>query len=186
MSGGKCLDVSGAALEMGPMSFSTLAEGSPISSGGSASMEVSRVWGSGRCLDVDQANGNVIIWDCHGGSNQQWAFDPVDQKPRPNPSQLVFIQNGQDVLDVEGATNVDGANIISYAKNHGWNQKWSLVRYSISNGRVIYLIRNERGKCLDVGGANTGNGSNVILYTCRGEPNQLWWVHSDGSIQGFG
>ena len=30
--------------------------------------------------------------------------------------ELFFIQNGQDVLDVEGATNVDRANIISYAK----------------------------------------------------------------------
>ena len=46
-------------------------------------MEVSRGLGSGRCLDVDQANGNVIIWDCHGGSNQQWAFKAVFPTPLP-------------------------------------------------------------------------------------------------------
>ncbi|WP_189009360.1 RICIN domain-containing protein [Paenibacillus marchantiophytorum] len=32
-----------------------------------------------------------------------------------------------DLLDVRGASSSDGANVIQWPSNYGWNQEWELV-----------------------------------------------------------
>src|SRR5690606_31355097 len=79
--------------------------------------------GSNRCLDVDgasQSNGaQVHIWDCHGGTNQQWT--------------------------------------------------------ATSSGE----LRVYGGKCLDVNGAGTADGTAVIIWDCNGQNNQRWTLNAD-------
>jgi hypothetical protein len=113
---------------------------------------------SGRCLDVpggSTANGvQPIIWDCHGGTNQQWTI------------------TGQTVRALgkclDGPLN-SGAGV----KAQLWdctgaaNQQWNLG----ADG----TIRNvQSGLCLDVDRAGTANGSLAILWTCTGAANQRW------------
>ena len=53
---------------------------------------------SGRCLDANElgtANGtNVILWDCHGQSNQQW------KSPEPPPSTPPTPPTGAGPCDI--------------------------------------------------------------------------------------
>ncbi|GAA4263304.1 extracellular catalytic domain type 1 short-chain-length polyhydroxyalkanoate depolymerase [Dactylosporangium darangshiense] len=113
---------------------------------------------SGRCLDVpggSTANGTQpIIWDCHGGANQQWTVSGAT------------VQSLGKCLDAP-------LNATAGVKAQLWdctgaaNQQWSVG----ADG----TIRNaQSGLCLDVNHAATANGSTVILWTCTGAANQRW------------
>jgi poly(hydroxyalkanoate) depolymerase family esterase len=113
---------------------------------------------SGRCLDVpggSTANGTQpIIWDCHGGTNQQWTV-------------------GGGSIQALGKCLDSPTNATAGVKAQLWdctgaaNQQWSIG----SDG----TIRNaQSGLCLDVNRAATANGSTVILWTCTGAANQRW------------
>jgi alpha-galactosidase len=124
---------------------------------------VSRIQGvgSGRCLDVNgasQVNGTrVVIWDCHGQSNQQWTSTGVGEL-------RVF---GNKCLDVNNNGTADGTSVIIWDCNGQNNQKW---RFN-TDGSITALGAN---KCLDVSGASTANGANLQIWTCNGAANQRW------------
>ncbi|WP_243705963.1 RICIN domain-containing protein [Micromonospora sp. KC721] len=114
---------------------------------------------AGRCLDVDNsatANGTAtLIWDCHGGTNQQ------------------ISQQGQTLrilgkcLDLP--TNaVNGTRVQIWDCHGGTNQQWTFNgNGTISNGRSPSL-------CLDVNNGGTANGTAVIVWGCHGNANQRW------------
>ena len=113
---------------------------------------------SGRCLDVpggSTANGTQpIIWDCHGGTNQQWTVTGATVRALGKCLDSP-LNSGAGVKaqlwDCTGAAN----------------QQWSLG----TDG----TIRNvQSGLCLDVDRAGTANGSLAILWTCTGAANQRW------------
>jgi poly(hydroxyalkanoate) depolymerase family esterase len=113
---------------------------------------------SGRCLDVpggSSANGTQPnIWDCHGGTNQQWAV------------------SGQTIRSLgkclDAPTNATaGVKAQLWDCNGQTNQQWNL--------NADGTIRNvQSGLCLDVNHAATANGSPVILWTCTASANQRW------------
>ncbi|WP_083502420.1 ricin-type beta-trefoil lectin domain protein [Sphaerimonospora mesophila] len=117
--------------------------------------------GSGRCLDVDgasQTNGaQTLIWDCHGGVNQQWTSTSAGE----------LRVYGNKCLDVSGAGTADGSSVIIWDCNGQNNQKWRLN----SDGTITAVGAN---KCLDVSGYGTTNGSKVHIWTCHGGTNQQW------------
>jgi hypothetical protein len=117
--------------------------------------------GSGRCLDVpnlSQTNGTqVVIWDCNGGANQQWA--------QTSSGQLQVY--GTKCLDALNHATTPGAPVGIWDCNGGANQRWTLN----SDGTVVGV---ESGLCLDVTGAGTANGTKVELWTCNGGSNQRW------------
>jgi lysophospholipase L1-like esterase len=113
---------------------------------------------SGRCLDVpggSSANGTQpIIWDCHGGANQQWAISGQT------------IQSAGKCLD--SPTNATaGTKAQLWACSGAANQRWNLN----ANGTISNA---QSGLCLDVNGASTANGATVILWTCTAAANQRW------------
>jgi len=114
---------------------------------------------SNRCLDVNggsQTDGtNVIIWDCHGGTNQQWTV-------ASNKQISVF---GNKCLDAPGTSA--GARIRIMTCGSGTNQQWNVN----PDGTITGV---QSGLCLDVTGAATANGSAVELWTCTGGSNQQW------------
>ncbi|MER6791376.1 ricin-type beta-trefoil lectin domain protein [Amycolatopsis mediterranei] len=128
-------------------------------SGGSGG--VLRGAGSNRCLDVpgvSQADGTRLqIWDCNGGTNQQWAA-------LSNGALQVY---GSKCLDVPGHATASGTRVQIYTCNGGANQQWRLG----SDGTVIGV---ESGLCLDVTGAATANATPVAIATCNGGTNQKW------------
>jgi hypothetical protein len=117
--------------------------------------------GSGRCLDVSgasQTDGtNVQIWDCNGGTNQQWTLTDSNQ----------LTVYGNKCLDVPGHATTAGTRPVIWSCNGGTNQQWRVN----SDGTVVAV---ESGLCLDVSGAGTANGTAVQLWNCTGGNNQKW------------
>jgi hypothetical protein len=117
--------------------------------------------GSGRCLDVpgaSQTEGtNVQIWDCNGGTNQQWTLTDNNQ----------LTVYGNKCLDVPGHATTAGTRPVIWACNGGTNQQWRVN----ADGTIVAV---ESGLCLDVSGGATANGTAVQLWDCNGGSNQKW------------
>ncbi|MEV0661749.1 endo-1,4-beta-xylanase [Actinomadura luteofluorescens] len=113
--------------------------------------------GSGRCLDVPNAgtaDGTQLqLWDCHGGTNQQWTSTSAGE----------LRVYGDKCLDAAGTGN--GAKVQIYSCWGGDNQKWRLN----SDGSIVGV---QSGLCLDAAGS--ANGSQIQLYSCWNGSNQLW------------
>ena len=122
---------------------------------------------NGKCLDVDsggfnaRANGGrVQLWDCHGGSNQQWHLEGT----------AIVAANGK-CLDADGGpyqSRSNGARVQVWDCHGGPNQQW---RHAGGN------ILSTNGKCLDVNGGEfnaRSNGAHITLWDCNGGPNQRW------------
>jgi hypothetical protein len=119
---------------------------------------------SSRCLDVTGAStaagSPTIIWDCHGGVNQQWT--------RTASGELRVF--GSSCLDVEGGRTTNGTAVIIWPCHGGTNQQWSFR----PNGSVVGV---GSGKCLDVTSSGTANGVRVQISDCNGSPAQQWAAH---------
>ncbi|MEV3970647.1 non-reducing end alpha-L-arabinofuranosidase family hydrolase [Streptomyces sp. NPDC050698] len=117
--------------------------------------------GSGRCLDVpgtSQTDGtNVQIWDCHGGTNQQWTLTDDNQ----------LTVYGNKCLDVPGHATTAGTRPVIWSCNGGTNQRWR----ANADGTIVAV---ESGLCLDVSGGATANGTAVQLWNCNGGSGQKW------------
>ncbi|TDC69703.1 1,4-beta-xylanase [Actinomadura sp. GC306] len=113
--------------------------------------------GSGRCLDVPNASTSdgtrLQLWDCHGGTNQQW--EPTDA------GELRVY--GNKCLDAAGTGN--GAGVQIYSCWGGDNQKWRIN----ADGSIVGV---QSGLCLDAAGS--GNGTAIQLYSCWNGDNQRW------------
>jgi hypothetical protein len=105
----------------------------------------------GRCLDVGA--GGVLMWDCHGGANQQWTLNADGT-----------IENGGRCLDVPMGRATRGARLITWDCHGGDNQHFELM----PDG----TIRGPRDFCLDV----QRGTSRVGLWGCHGGDNQQWSV----------
>ncbi|MFC9925841.1 non-reducing end alpha-L-arabinofuranosidase family hydrolase [Streptomyces sp. NPDC127190] len=117
--------------------------------------------GSGRCLDVpgaSQTDGTSLqIYDCWGGTNQQWTLTDSNQ----------LTVYGNKCLDVPGHATTAGTKVEIWSCNGGTNQQWRVN----SDGTVVAV---ESGLCLDVSGGATANGTAVQLWNCAGTDNQKW------------
>ncbi|GAB1332273.1 endo-1,4-beta-xylanase [Streptomyces sennicomposti] len=115
--------------------------------------------GSGRCLDVPNSSTSdgtqVQLWDCHGGTNQQWAQTDAGE----------LRVYGDKCLDAAGTGN--GAKVQIYSCWGGDNQKWRLN----SDGSIVGV---QSGLCLDAVGNGTANGTQLQLYSCSNGSNQRW------------
>ncbi|WP_461711651.1 endo-1,4-beta-xylanase [Streptomyces sp. DSM 41013] len=115
--------------------------------------------GSGRCLDVPDASTSdgtqLQLWDCHSGTNQQWAATDAGE----------LRVYGDKCLDAAGTGN--GSKVQIYSCWGGDNQKWRLN----SDGSVVGV---QSGLCLDAVGNGTANGTLIQLYTCSNGSNQRW------------
>ncbi|AEK46510.1 alpha-N-arabinofuranosidase [Amycolatopsis mediterranei S699] len=117
---------------------------------------------SGRCLDVtgrSQADGALMqVWDCNGGTNQQWTLTALNQ----------LTVYGTKCLDVPGHATAAGTRVQIWSCNGGTNQQWRVN----ADGTVTGV---ESGLCLDVsGGGASANSTPVVLWTCNGQSNQQW------------
>ncbi|MFB9179258.1 carbohydrate-binding protein, partial [Dactylosporangium sucinum] len=78
-------------------------------------------------------------------------------------------QHSGKLVDVNGASTADAAQIIQWAATGGNNQKWQAVD---AGGGAVYLKAVHSGKCLDVTDASTGNGAFLQQFTCNNANNQ--------------
>ncbi|MDG4810655.1 PHB depolymerase family esterase [Micromonospora sp. WMMD1120] len=116
---------------------------------------------AGRCLDVpsrSQTNGvQLTLWDCNGGTNQQWT-------PTSGKQLQVY---GSKCLDAEGNGTAPGTRVIIWTCGGGANQQWNLN----ADGTIAGV---QSGLCLSPNAAGTANGTPVVLASCTGANAQKW------------
>ena len=108
----------------------------------------------GMCLDIRGGGADAILWPCHGGANQQFAF----------------LNGSSGHLGVMGAclstSGREGASLIAAPCQNVPAQRWSLK----GNG----ALTNAQGWCADVE-QRGGQGARVIAWRCMNDaPNQRW------------
>jgi lysophospholipase L1-like esterase len=115
---------------------------------------------SNRCVDVPggtTTNGTQTqLWDCHGGSNQNWAYTAGRQ-----------LVSGNKCLDAAGWGTTNGTQVTIWDCTGGANQQWNVN----SNGTITSALS---GLCLDASGQGTANGTRLVLWSCSGQSNQQW------------
>lgn len=86
------------------------------------------------------------------------------------------------LLEISGASNADGANVVQWPDLGGPNQRW-IIREPI-NG-YYSLINVQSGKALEVYELSTVNGANVVQYDYWQGDSQLWQIldSGDGHVQ---
>jgi hypothetical protein len=116
---------------------------------------------SGRCLDVpnrSQTNGTKLtIWDCNGGTNQQWT----------QTASGAFQVYGTKCLEIPSGVTAAGTQVQIWDCTGAANQQW---RFN-ADGTITSV---STGFCLDVTGQGTANGTAVVVWSCTGGANQRW------------
>ncbi|MDN3637488.1 carbohydrate-binding protein [Simiduia curdlanivorans] len=74
---------------------------------------------SGLCLDADSGSNNVHQWQCFGNQNQRWQVET-----QADGSYIVRTGDGADVLQVNGGSGVNGANVITDSSQNASHQRW--------------------------------------------------------------
>ncbi|WP_410670057.1 ricin-type beta-trefoil lectin domain protein [Amycolatopsis sp. cmx-4-68] len=132
-----------------------------VAGSGGGSTSVLRNTGAGRCLDVpnvSQNNGTqVTLWDCNGGSNQQWTLTSGKQ----------LQVYGSKCLDAESGGTTAGTRAIIWDCTGGANQQWNAA----ADGTITSV---QSGLCLAPNGGGTGNSTPVTLQACTGGSTQKW------------
>lgn len=104
--------------------------------------------------------------------------------PTPSPTgalvdgrYVITNQYSNKVMEVSGASQAAGANVVQYAYNNGAHQQWDVV--SLGNG--FYSIRAAHsGKSLDVWEWNANDGADARVWDYVGGDNQQWQINSLG------
>ncbi len=117
---------------------------------------------SQRCLDISQGSQAprtpAIIFDCHGGPNQQWEFTAAGE---------LRTFDGARCLDIRGGSTQPQAIVQSYQCHGGANQKWTLRPDNT-------IINPKSGLCLTVRGGETANRTGIDTWYCEGTTHQQW------------
>ena len=115
-----------------------------------------------KCLVYDLNNHAVFMWDCHGGSNQQWHL----------PSSKRIEADGNRCLDAPGGAYV---HVYWHFCHDGNNQKWTYD----DMGRLHSVAYPHL--CLDLYFFDNNNGAKVLLTQCNNYMNQQWLFDSTTS-----
>ncbi len=107
----------------------------------------------GMCLDRDKSSSQIILFGCHGKSNQVFSLS----------------QNGRTEIRVSnGCLTSSGYSrgpVYAASCNGRPEQSWVLMRDN--------TIRNDSsGLCLDVDGASRRERTQIITFKCSGKSNQ--------------
>jgi streptogrisin C len=132
-----------AALPAAPHSASADA-GAPHRSG----VELRSRLALGSCMDANAAGGGVILWSCHGGSNQRFAY--LDDG--------TLRQGGRCV-------GANGAALVLKRCDASPDTRWTFA-----GGE----IRNAAQQCIDIAGGERANGTPLVAWSCHGAMQQQW------------
>lgn len=123
------------------------------------------------------ANGKVFVASFSG------IISVYGSRPGPAPTvsnstyQLRLGTGAGLCVDVQGASQQDGAPVQQYTCNGSDAQRWVIA--NVAND--VYELRSAAsGKCLDVKGGSTANGAALQQYTCNGTAAQRWAVKALG------
>ncbi|MEW9533242.1 carbohydrate-binding protein [Microbispora sp. NPDC049125] len=127
------------------------------------------------------ATGQGYLFDLDAFTFDTGTVTSPSPSPSPSPSTGTgALRNvaSSRCLDVNGASQTNGALAQIWDCNSGANQQWTSTAAS--------ELRVYGNKCLDVNGAGTADGTAVLIWDCNGQNNQKWRLNSDGSITAVG
>ena len=116
--------------------------------------------------------GQLIIWEYHGGPNQQFYILPCQGKK----VRLINAANGYSV-EIPNSSTQDGSPTHVNPNNNTQNEEFELIEYSGDKTKKnFYRIKTFCGKVLDCENQRESNGTNVIQWSQNNGKNQLWWI----------
>ena len=116
---------------------------------------------SNKCVDVNQGNWTVEIWDCNGGSNQQWKLN----RSGSAQTDVGTLQSLGKCMAVQAG----GSGVLLATCDGSASQQWQQVA-----NKPGALVNPSTGQCLDLPNSNTTNGTQLQIYSCNGQSNQHW------------
>lgn len=127
---------------------------------------------SGKCADVQdwsrEEGGGIIQWPYHGGANQLWSLDKLDEHWFKLTS-----QNSGLCLQVRDASQEENAPVEQGSYNGGKHQQWEFVHYP---GGMYQVRARHSGKCLVVEGESEARKAPIVQRTWDGDDIFLWWM----------
>jgi hypothetical protein len=134
---------------------------------------------SGKCLDIPSGSLDAGIpvqqYTCHGGTNQQWRFEPTG-----SGTYLVKAVHSAKCLDMEGAWFDNGGKAQQW-DCHGWyNQQW-ILNAAPQPGQTLTLVNAHSGRCLSIPAASRADGGLAHQWDCHGGNNQQFLVITPGT-----
>lgn len=141
-------------------------------------------------LDVSGASttagANVVLWSANNGANQRFSFGrhaalteaahSAAQVDEGIYALKVADGTGRS-LDVAWASTELSANVLVFASNAGFNQKYYVK--PVADG--LYEIQaTHSGKLVEIYGGTAKAGANVTQYARNGRAHQLWYFVKSG------
>lgn len=109
---------------------------------------------AGSCMDANAAKGNVILWPCHGGSNQK------------------FHYSDDGTLRHRGrCLGANGASLVFKRCDASPDTRWTFAGGEIRNGAQ---------QCIDIAGGDRASGTPLVAWSCQGAPQQRWTRREGG------
>ncbi|HEV8559713.1 MAG TPA: ricin-type beta-trefoil lectin domain protein [Actinophytocola sp.] len=113
------------------------------------------------------------------GWNYHVQFDNLaitGQTPPPSTISPLWNVGANRCLDVSGASQANGAQLIIWDCNGGNNEQWT--------GTAAGELRVYGTKCLDALNQAATPGSPVSIWDCNGGANQRWTLNANGTVVG--
>ncbi|MCB0977871.1 MAG: ricin-type beta-trefoil lectin domain protein [Acidimicrobiales bacterium] len=124
-----------------------------------------------KCLDNTSgtAGSSVLLWDCHGGANQQWTVVGT-----------TLVSSGGLCLDVASPADRPGADLVLASCSGAPTQQWVQQSPRPAERQVIRNVAEHT--CLGLAGGSVGDGTRTGSWTCIGQPDAFWHLDPSGQI----
>lgn len=115
-----------------------------------------------------------------GGGNKSWqnalktaraALAAESASVVPGEFYALVVKHSGKCLDVGGASQDDGADVVQYDCRGVGNQTWS---FKDVGGGYFHIVAQHSNKCLDVDGSSRDDGAQVHQWQCHDGDNQKW------------
>jgi hypothetical protein len=114
---------------------------------------------------------DVIQWTYGGtATNDEWQFVDLG-----TGYYRVVNRNSGKVLNVAGASTVNGGNVDQYAWANVAQQMWKVT--NLGNGYYSLTVQHS-GKVLNVSGASTSDGANIDQWSWANVNQQMFQIVS--------
>ncbi|MDR1185665.1 MAG: RICIN domain-containing protein [Coriobacteriales bacterium] len=111
---------------------------------------------------------DVTLWTWHGGKNQQWIFEPLN-----NAAYAIKNVASGLYLDVRGSVDEDGARLCCWPWHGGDNQQWIYSAQAAGLAYSAWIISVlPESRRLDVRGSGKVNDTEIIIFHAMTGLNQ--------------
>ena len=87
-------------------------------------------------------------------------------------------------IDVNQASDSNGANVYLYTNGYYSNQKWFILKHP--DGSYVFRPANSSSRVLDIDGGIFDEGRNIQLWEYNGSSAQKFWIDKCGNVENLG